>query len=124
MPRDLYPEWTTRPHAVHPNRSAVIDEPPVRPRLAARPSSRRGLLVVAVVFLGVLAAAFLVGRERYRLRHGPSDNTAPYAPDVQLEEAARARLQKEPDLRGNDVTVVVREQVATVSGRVASEDVR
>lgn len=121
-PRDLYPEWTTRPHAVH-----VKDRPAESGRevRAAPPRNPlRGAWVLALIVLGVIAAFAFVGRERFQTRQRPAGNGSAYAPDTQLEEVARTRVHNEPDLRDVDVTIVVREQIATVSGRVADEPTR
>ena len=112
MPRDLYPEWTSHPHRVHgrPGPVDVLERPdaPARPR----PRPRVGLIAFLLVVAG-LALAFVIANRR---------GTRPFftgsEPDTHVEEAARLRVQSEPDLRDLDVLVIVRDQVATVSGRV------
>jgi hypothetical protein len=120
VPRDIFPEWTTRTHAVHAVKEAPRGEvlrgrfggPEPRPR-----RTRMGFLLLVVA--GAIAALYFMGIERSHVfQSRPDTNPALYAPDTQLEEAARARLGNETDLRGLDLTVIVREQVVTVSGRV------
>jgi hypothetical protein len=68
-----------------------------------------GLLVFSI------AIVLLLGRGRLQPR------PAYEPPDAQIEVAARARLAREPELARLPVTVVVREQIVTVSGRVPDD---
>ena len=112
VPHELYPEWTTTPHAVH-----AKDMP--RPvdtrgeRTAWGSLAALGLLVVSIALL-------LLFLGRGRLQQRPSYEP----PDAQIEVAARARLAREPEVATLPVTVVVREQIVTVSGRVPDERAR
>jgi hypothetical protein len=118
MPRDLYPEWTSHPHRVHgpPAPVDVLERPeaPARPQ----PRTRVGLVAFLLVVAG-LALAFVIANRRATHSFFPGSE-----PDTRVEEAARLRVQSESDLRDLDVMVVVRDQVATVSGRVPDKATR
>lgn len=79
--------------------------------------------LLVLVAVGSLAAVFVLGRDRFQLP-GAAPRSVDTLPDTQLEENARARIAREPDTRDAEVTVIVREQVATVSGRVPTVAVR
>ena len=112
-PPELYPEWTTTPHAVH------FVHPQDTPRPETR-GERTAWGSLAVLGLLVVAIALLLLAGRTGLDRPPSYGP----PDSRIEAVARERISHEPELARLPLTVVVREQIVTVTGNVPDEATR
>src|SRR5262249_16009931 len=88
VPHELYPEWTTKPPAVH-----TKDTPhaPPRPVDRGERSAWRSLAALALLVLSI-ALLLVVGRSPFQPR------TSYESPDAQIEVVARERLANQPDL--------------------------
>jgi BON domain len=118
---ELFPEWTTRPHAVH-----TVEEPapPPAPATKDRSESLRGVIWLLVTGAAVVVGFYFMGKQLTRFLPPQRSQPLVVAPDVQIEELARDRLRRDPELRDLGLTVVVQEQIVTVSGRVPDDATR
>jgi hypothetical protein len=124
QPRELFPEWTTRPHAPHALKDLPLPGTPRSPWIARPP--RASWRAVTVILLSLIAVIGLVifrvdGRrsDRSRTQTGPAN-----AEDAQLEQAARDRVAADPELARLPCVVIVRDQVVSVSGQAPDATTR
>ncbi len=120
-PQEIFPEWTTRPHSV------TAESGPAPPRERPRPvrsDALRALLWLVATAGLVLFAFFFMAKGSRRFAPQPGGGSEIVAPDLQIQEAARDRLARDARLASLRITVVCREQILTVSGRVPDDATR
>jgi len=133
QPRELFPEWTTHPHATHTPPPG--EGPPLLLPESSLGGRRTGPLArdtkQSLAVLSFLVLAVAVGM-LVIFKPGKPARDAEVVPrpaqvvsnDGLLEEAARARLRNRRELSGLAVTVLVKDEVVVVSGRVPDAETR
>jgi hypothetical protein len=125
QPRELYPEWTTRPHAPH----ALKDLPP--PGTPRRGPGRtgpgglswRGFTVVLLSLVAIVGLLLFRVDARRLDRTGPRTGPASTA-DAELEKNAQNRVLADPELARLPVVITVTDQVVMVTGPVPDATTR